>query len=394
MEEFIEKYQLKDAEVSALKEGDVGLDAFFDALERAQEIHKDCKGLLQSGQQSTALEIMDQMSQFQESALERLYRWAQSQCRNVEHRGGAGRQRRASGQQHDPLARAMRHLRRRPVMFRYVLDEYCAAQKQFLVKSFLDALTVGGPGGTPRPIELHAHDPPRYIGDMLAWLHQAIPGERETTQALLKLCDDSILESPAPAPLSDEGLPDVATLVEDAIAAITEDVSRPLRARVEQILMVEQAPIVLHRLASLIKFYTGTIKQVVPETGGLVQALLDLDQLAYKQFLSVLQYTVQQQLSSAGANSAGGGVAAAAGHSAHDLAPTRNTMTLLALMKEILSSTSVVDEQESQLTEIVSSVVDPILEDVTSIAASFPSTDADVFQLNSLYQVINPDSYH
>ena len=55
---------------------------------------------------------------------------------------------------------------------RYVLDEYCAARRQLLVRSFVDALTVGGPGGTPRPIELHAHDPPRYVGDMLAWLHQ------------------------------------------------------------------------------------------------------------------------------------------------------------------------------------------------------------------------------
>lgn len=24
----------------------------------------------------------------------------------------------------------------------------------------------------PRPIEVHAHDPLRYVGDMLGWLHQ------------------------------------------------------------------------------------------------------------------------------------------------------------------------------------------------------------------------------
>ncbi len=46
-----------------------------------------------------------------------------------------------------------------------------------------------------------------------------------------------------------------------------------------------------------------------------------------------------------------------------------------------------VDEQESQLTEIVSCVVDPLLDHLASVAASLPSTDADVFQLNSLYQV-------
>ena len=31
----------------------------------------------------------------------------------------------------------------------------------------------------PRPIEMNAHDPRRYLGDMLAWVHQALASERE-----------------------------------------------------------------------------------------------------------------------------------------------------------------------------------------------------------------------
>lgn len=38
---------------------------------------------------------------------------------------------------------------------------------------FIGALTRGGPGGMPRPIEMHAHDPRRFVSDMLAWVHQA-----------------------------------------------------------------------------------------------------------------------------------------------------------------------------------------------------------------------------
>lgn len=41
-----------------------------------------------------------------------------------------------------------------------------------LFRRFISALTRGGPGGLPRPIEVHAHDPLRYVGDMLGWLHQ------------------------------------------------------------------------------------------------------------------------------------------------------------------------------------------------------------------------------
>ena len=69
------------------------------------------------------------------------------------------------------------------------------------MRSFIEALTVGGPGGAPRPIEMHAHEPtryletsdtdsndddnPRYVGDMLAWIHQSCPGETESIHHLL-----------------------------------------------------------------------------------------------------------------------------------------------------------------------------------------------------------------
>lgn len=56
-----------------------------------------------------------------------------------------------------------------------------------LLNAFMDALTRGGPGGLPRPIEIHAHDPLRYVGDMLAWVHQSIAGEREFLEGLFEV---------------------------------------------------------------------------------------------------------------------------------------------------------------------------------------------------------------
>lgn len=57
-------------------------------------------------------------------------------------------------------------------------------RRSSVARAFIDALTRGGPGGTPRPIELQAHDPIRYIGDMLAWVHQAAASEREILEGL------------------------------------------------------------------------------------------------------------------------------------------------------------------------------------------------------------------
>lgn len=48
-----------------------------------------------------------------------------------------------------------------PVSCRYSLDEFGTARRSTVVRGFIDALTRGGPGGTPRPIEMHSHDPLR-----------------------------------------------------------------------------------------------------------------------------------------------------------------------------------------------------------------------------------------
>lgn len=52
-----------------------------------------------------------------------------------------------------------------------------------------------------------------------------------------------------------------------------------------------------------------------------------------------------------------------------------------------LQGSSVVDEQQDQLQEIVTSIVDPLLDSIASLANPFPTTDQDVFLLNSLYQI-------
>lgn len=49
----------------------------------------------------------------------------------------------------------------------------------------------------PRPIEMHAHDPRRYLGDMLAWVHQSLASERELFVGLFG--DDSRTASDAAA---------------------------------------------------------------------------------------------------------------------------------------------------------------------------------------------------
>lgn len=57
-----------------LQSGQVG-PAFFEALARVRTIHDNCRSLLRSHHQRAGLELMDQMSHYQEGAYETLCRW-------------------------------------------------------------------------------------------------------------------------------------------------------------------------------------------------------------------------------------------------------------------------------------------------------------------------------
>ena len=75
-------------------------------------------------------------------------------------------------------------------MYSDILNVLGTTRSSSILNLFLDALTRGGPSGLPRPIELHAHDPIRYVGDILAWIHQTMAGEREFLESLFGIKED------------------------------------------------------------------------------------------------------------------------------------------------------------------------------------------------------------
>nr|CAG4650862.1 EOG090X03SX [Simocephalus serrulatus] len=344
---MIEAFQLTPSEVAELQSFDRPITPeFFTALRKSKQIHQQCKLILQSGHQPTAFEIIEQMASIQEIALERLYRWTQHQCRNID-----------SPDSNVLLPQAVSYLQDRPVLLRYVVDEYCTVRRGLIARSFLDALTIGGPHGTPRPIELHAHDPARYVGDMLAWLHQMTPTEKENAQALLKGCDKS----------------DVSELVKSALSNITEGVCRPLRLRLEQVISPDIGPAVLHTLSGLIRFYLNTIGEVVPNS-ALIETLNDIFDQCHHTFLTSLESHVNRLLERIQPPS-------------QDLSPSVGVNQLLNLLRDVLSGGHIVDAQPSDVADVVNRVVDPLLQCIEDTANRLPRVDQAAYTLNCVYQI-------
>uniref|UniRef100_A0A1B0DFS2 Conserved oligomeric Golgi complex subunit 6 n=1 Tax=Phlebotomus papatasi TaxID=29031 RepID=A0A1B0DFS2_PHLPP len=350
---FLARFQLSAAEQQVLcgsRDAPV-TGEFFTVLDRLQGIHGDCRVLMQCGHHTAALDIMDEMNLMKESALERLYRWTQNHCRNID------------ANEIGPLVmQAMNRLQDRPVLFKYVIDEYATARRAILVRNFIDALTVGGPGGNPKPIEMHAQDPKRYVGDMFAWLHQAIPSERENLLNLVKLCDQT----------------DLTDQIQVALANIADGVCHPLEVRVQMILSGEKQTIILYAVANLIRFYQGVINGVV-NGGNLEQCLANMQHNSEQAYLGSLMQQVKNLLV--------GPMGTTIEPPQSDLAPPKSVSILLGIMKEILSVASMVEGRQSDIKKIVSCVIDPLLRTITESASHLPTIDMAVYLLNCLYQM-------
>lgn len=279
---FLRDYQLSNEEINALREEELN-ENFFKALSHVQEIHANCKVLLRTHHQRAGLELMDMMAVYQEGAYERLCRWVQAECRRL-------------GDTDNPevdelLKTAVRCLKERPVLFKYCAEEVANMRHNALFRRFISALTRGGPGGMPRPIEVHAHDPLRYVGDMLGWLHQALASERELVLVLLD--PDAFVDTGptarrfAKSPEIDSGKTDPdLTFVLDRIF---EGVCRPFKVRVEQVLQSQPSLIISYKLSNTLEFYSHTISDLLGRETALCNTLWALRDAAYKTFFDILK---------------------------------------------------------------------------------------------------------
>lgn len=137
------------------------------------------------------LDIMSSTSTHLEQGFAKILRWISNEFRSLGGSSGSGVQLDFDDVDVHPLMReSVAWLKKRPELLTEALTILSEARQASLLSAFITALTRGGPSGLPRPIELHAHDPMRYVGDMLAWVHQAIAAEREFLEGLFGIKSD------------------------------------------------------------------------------------------------------------------------------------------------------------------------------------------------------------
>uniref|UniRef100_K3X0D2 Conserved oligomeric Golgi complex subunit 6 n=1 Tax=Globisporangium ultimum (strain ATCC 200006 / CBS 805.95 / DAOM BR144) TaxID=431595 RepID=K3X0D2_GLOUD len=365
--EFLGRYQLTEQETQGLHTKSLSDDhvhGFLGIMERVQQVKADCRALVAAGDVNCALELLDAVGKYQELGFERLYQWTSKKCSEMD------------GEPSNQLHRAIALLRERVEFYNYCKECVTASRRSVIVRRFIVALTRGGPNGIPRPIEMHAHDPVRYCGDMLAWVHQAIATENEFFRVLF----DGDLEYIPEVNQESEGeegklfAPTSTPAAASMVGKAFEGVARPLQVRIEQTLSSPHGIVIAYKLVLLLAFYHHKFGTLVRHS-GIAKALehcRDASNHAFHQQLRQLVDTV----------------ASSAQDYSTNLSATHATMDasqrLTALLEVFQTSLLPDNEKEDDLTPLFDGILPAVAQMCARSIEGLDAIDALVFQINNL----------
>ncbi|KAL0946384.1 hypothetical protein HGRIS_012614 [Hohenbuehelia grisea] len=278
---FLARFTLEEEEVKVLTSRDVPVGKrFFQVMDKTERIRTDCRVLMSGGDGPTkaGLDIMASTSTYLEEAYEKILRWCTYEFQQI----GKDMQLEVS----PTMRQAVQRLRKRPELLNEALGQLSQTRQTTLLSSFLAALTRGGPSGLPRPIELHAHDPMRYVGDMLAWVHQAIAAEREFLESLFEMKGDNRMVGSVRV-FSEENEEEewVRELMDLAVTKLCV----PLKVRVQQTVRSQESSIMSYKIANLLQFYLLTMRRTIGDAALLSKAIQELTDVAYKVFYDAIE---------------------------------------------------------------------------------------------------------
>lgn len=355
-------------------------EEFFQVLTRVKKIHHDCQVLLGTEDQRLGLEILEQSSKQLNGAFQKLYRWIQHEFKTLDLE---------NPQISASVRRSLRVLAERPTLFQSCLDSFAEAREIILSDSFHAALT-GSNSDTShiatKPIDFYAHDPLRYIGDMLAWAHSTTVSEREALEVLFVSDGDEISRSIQAGLESEPWLKtdgehevfDGKKALDQLVSRDLTGVARLLRQKTEQVIQSHEDATLAYKIANLIGFYKGTFVKLLGQESDILTVFDTLQTSAMRQFRANMRdhvATVQSDLAVAPA----------------DLSPPEfleeALHTLKVLAKSYDTSVAAVDESNRDFAAVLAEALDPFLGGCVNLQQVMQQPNGAVFAINCLLAV-------
>ena len=353
-------------------------DEFFRVLTKTKKIHEDCRVLLGADDQRLGTQILEHSGKQLNAGFQKLYRWLQREFKAVDLE---------NPQISTSLRRALRVLAERPSLFQSCLDSFAEARERSLSDAFYAALT--GYSSDPnfklgtKPIELFAHEPLRYVGDMLAWAHSATVSEREALEVLFISQGDEIakgiqagIESePWSHEDGEQAVFDGREALNQIVNRAFSSVARQIGQRVQQVIQSHEDPVIEYELSNLAIFYSGTFGKLVGDDAIMIETLGELSEAALSQFRANMHDHVLAAQNDPAAITP-------------DLAPPDFLDDALDRLRELIKSydTSFASASDNTtgLKTLISEALDPFLAICEELSQNIDQPAGDIFAVNCL----------
>ena len=359
-------------------------DSFFKILARVKKIHADSQLLLGTENQTLGMEILEQSSKHLNAGYQKLFRWVQREFKTLDLE---------NPQISSSIRRSLRVLAERPALFQNCLDFFAEARERTLSDAFYAALTGTAPGEDRRPsykpIDFQAHDPVRYVGDMLAWAHSTTVSEREALEVLFIAEGDEIAKGIQSGRENDpwtniddeeEEAFDGRKALADLVSQNLSGVARLLKQRVEQTIQSQEDAPMMYRIANLVGFYRITFTKVFGEGTTMLEVLDSLEQTALRSFKAAMRdYVASVKNDFSGAP--------------ESFSPPEfleeALETLKVLMKSYDTSFAAVDNSAAGFEPILTEALDPFLSGCQSLYRRIEEPGNDIFAVNCFRAVLS-----
>ncbi|KAL6246032.1 Golgi transport complex subunit 6 [Rhinocladiella similis] len=360
-------------------------DRFFTALTRAKTVYRDCEVLLgyDGENQRLGLELMEQTTRTLDAGFKKLYNWIQREFKTLDLE--------------DPhistaIRRALTVLSERPTLFQNCLDFFAEARQSTLAEAFHAALTGTGSANT-KAIEFSTHEPLRYVGDMLAWVHAAAVSENEALEGLFVGDADEIsrglaskadsepwarigghARSPSDEDDDDDddeqrepvfdGRKALADLVSRNLYAVCET----LQSRIDVSVRSSGDPVLMFKTFNLLDFYRGIFDKLLGSESALCKVIRNLQSSTLSQF----EATMAEETAAATAETAPSG----------DLSPPAFLATALTQFSEVARARGP-QMTEPELERLFNSMLTGILAACAESAVQIPNVkQSTIYKIN------------
>lgn len=298
LDAFCRHFLISDTDLDTLTNTTLPVEEhFFTVLNRVKQIHRDCELLLGSENQRLGLELMEQTRRNLDAGFKKLYTWIQREFKGLDLEDPY-----ISGS----IRRALRVLSERPTLFQNCLDFFGQARESTLFDAFQTALTGTDSG---QAIEFSTHDPLRYIGDMLAWMHSAAVSEKEALEGLFISDADEISKGLAAGQTSEPWarIRSSSVTIEDRDEDDTETtfdgrkalsnlisrnlvtVSQSLQQRIELVIQNNDEPVLLYKIYNLLCFYQDIFTKLVGQENAIYTTIGQLQTSTLERFEEVME---------------------------------------------------------------------------------------------------------